>query len=62
MTLSVQNGETGTESVTSYSLDKAFDEDGRELDVLDDVTVTLSKSAISLRYPLIYEQVRKEPG
>jgi hypothetical protein len=55
-TMTVQNGQGPTESVSAYRLRTAKTDNGQDVDVLDTVTVTLQKSQIVVRYPLVYKR------
>ncbi|RYG50344.1 hypothetical protein EON67_05455, partial [archaeon] len=56
LTLSVQNGQDSTESMTAYRMQQARDAEGNVYDILDEVEITLVKSQISLHYPLLYQR------
>lgn len=56
LTLSVQNGQNGTESVSAYTMGRADDGTGQFYDMVDEVSIYLSKSRIALQYPLVYQR------
>jgi hypothetical protein len=54
LTLTVQNEQGATETITSYSLSTATDARGNSYFISDAISISLAKSQISLQYPLTY--------
>lgn len=55
-TLSVENAQNRTESITAYRLRDFAQADGTKVELEDSLSITLAKSSIVLRYPLRYER------
>lgn len=55
-TLTVENAQNRTESITAYRLRDFSQADGTRVELEDSLSVTLAKSSIVLRYPLQYER------
>ncbi|KAA0174144.1 hypothetical protein FNF27_04365 [Cafeteria roenbergensis] len=55
-TLTVENAQNRTESITAYRLRDFSQTDGTRVELEDSLSVTLAKSSIVLRYPLQYER------
>lgn len=54
VTVSVQNGQNATESISTIKVTQAVDSNGNTLDLVDSLEISLAKSQINLQYPLSY--------
>lgn len=54
VTMTVQNGQNATESVSSFKISQATDAAGNTLDLLDSLEISLAKTVVHLHYSLAY--------